>query len=106
MNTRGIPPATYQVLHMLSYSGGYPIPKYPPPRARSGWGYPILGYPHPGAGYPPGGELGPVTGVLPKKGPGTSHQGTSKKDMGAAEVLWDGDGVPPRGVNRQTPVKT
>ena len=64
VNTRGIPPAVYQVLHPLSYPGGaYPIPgqgEYPIP----GWGvsHPwiggtsILGYPPlgPGRGTPPG----------------------------------------------------
>ena len=33
---------------------------------------------------PPGRDLGPVTGIPPKK------------DMESVEVLWDGDGVPPR----------
>ena len=86
VNARGIPTAAYQVLHLLSYpGGGYPMPGqgevspswYPPP-------------PHPdlaGDGVPPPWgtpcrDLGPVTGVPPRK------------DMGPVEVLWDGDGIP------------
>ena len=48
--------------------------------------------PRPGLGFPPGRDLGIVTGVPP---PG--------KDMGPVEVLWDGDEVPPRKAMR--PVK-
>ena len=45
-------------------------------------GYPIMGVTH--------------HGVPPGKGPGTSHWGTPQKGHGTVEVLWDGDGVPPR----------
>ena len=57
--------------------------------------------------------------LTPRKGLGTSHWGTplNRKDMEQVEVLWDGDGVPPKGhgtsgsimplpqVWRDTPVK-
>ena len=81
MNARGIPPAAYQVLLLLSYPGGYPS------LARGGTpslagGTPYRGNPWPGLEYPLERDLGPVTGVLPGK------------DMGPVEVLWDGDGVP------------
>ena len=119
MNARGIPPAVYQVLHMLSYPGGTPslaggTPSWAPPiltwlrvphpwlgggstpsLAGGGgypipgtphsdlaeitpsldWGVPILGYPLSRSGLPLERELGPVTGVPPGKGPGTSHWG-------------------------------
>ena len=48
MNTRGIPPTTYQVLHMLSYPGGYPIPGPSHPRHPS-----ILTWPGGTPGTPP-----------------------------------------------------
>ena len=123
MNARGIPPAAYQVLHLLSYpegtpslDGGYPIPGQGYPI--SGWGLPHpwlgdlisgkgRGYLIPGwgtpiwtwPGYPMvwtwlGRDLGPVTGVPPRKGPRTSHWGMPRKDMGPVEVLYDGDWVP------------
>ena len=85
VNARGIPPATYQVLHILSYPGGYPIPGwevphpgYPPiltwPGGTlpldGGVGYPILGYPSPlfwpgqGVPYPwAGGREYPILGT-------------------------------------------
>ena len=76
MNARGIPTAAYQLLHLLSYPGGYPIPGQEEPHT---WlqGYPILDW------------------GTPRKRPGTSHWGTPRKDMGPVEVLWDGDGVSP-----------
>ena len=66
---------------------------------------PDWGTPHPdwarvppiwdlGLGYPRGMNLGPVTGVPPRK------------DMGPVEILWDGDGVPALHLNRKIPVKT
>ena len=102
MNARGIPPATYLVLHTLSY----------PPRGGGGAIPPGGGISHAWLGV--GGTLSQITphpdlaggthhGVLPihewgtplGKGPGTSHWGTPRKDMGPVEVLWDGDGVHP-----------
>ena len=65
VNTRGILTTVYPVLQLLSYLGGTP--------SLAG-GYSIMGTPCP--------DLGPVSGVLPRK------------DMGSVEVLWDGDGVP------------
>ena len=58
VNARGIPPAAYQALHLLSYPGeGYPIP------GRRGGGTPSLdgaeGVPHPwtwGTPFPDGGQ--------------------------------------------------
>ena len=89
MNARGIRPAAYQVLHMLSYPGGGGGGVTP------SQGTPI---PHP--------DLAPsMNGVPPGKGTGTSHWGAPRKDMGPVEVLWDRDGVtplPPPGVNWQT----
>ena len=63
-------PAAQQLLLLMSYHRGYPIP---------GRG----GYTIPGQGHPLERDLGPVTGV------------PLGKDMGPVEVLWDGDGVPP-----------
>ena len=54
MNARGIPTATYQVLHLLT-EVGYPPSGYPLSRSAGGVpevGYPPLGYPPP-SGYPP-----------------------------------------------------
>ena len=48
------------------------------------------GTPHLGLGYALRRNLGPVTGVPPRK------------DMGPVEVLWDGDGVPPPWVRTDT----
>ena len=77
---------------ILSWSGGYPILT---------WlgNYPFMGYPHLGLGYPPGRDLGPVTGHPRKElGPGEvlwNGDGVLLgKDTGPVEVLWDGDGVP------------
>ena len=53
------------------------------------------GYPIPGSRVPHHGVPPPRTGVPPGKGPGTSHWGTPRKDMGPVEALWDGDGYPP-----------
>ena len=98
MNVRGISPAAYQVLSLLSYLGGYPIL----------WGYSIpgQGIPHSRTGVLPQKDIGPVEvlwdgdGVPPER---TWDQwkyyamemGYPRKDMGPVEVLWDGDGVPP-----------
>ena len=100
VNARGILPTVYQVLHMLSYPGGYPIPgqgvpdpEYPFPDLV--WGYPIPGYPHSGVGYPQEGNWNQSLGT-PWKG-----HGTSGSIMG-----WDGATppplAPPPGVNWQT----
>ena len=54
MNTRGIPTAAYQVLHMLSYPGEEGVPwlggsyiGVPPPHPDLGWGGRYLGVPPP-----------------------------------------------------------
>ena len=92
VNAKGILPATYQVLHLLSYPGG-------------GGNTPSLargcttslaegGIPSLAAGYPM--LLPPIWDW------GTPHLGAwdtppPRKDMGLVEVLWDGDGVPQEG---------
>ena len=87
VNARGILPTVYQVLHMLSYPGGYPIPgqgvpdpEYPFPDLV--WGTPFQGTPIQ--------EWG-----TPRKGTGTSHWVPPGKDMGPVPP-------PPPGVNWQT----
>ena len=73
VNTRGIPPAAYQLLHLLSYDhggGGYLIPGWvtPPP----GGGYPSPNPIHNTGpmSFPGGGGVTPVTGPrsLPREG--------------------------------------
>ena len=86
---------------------GYPHP-YLDMGTVSGTGVPLSGtgvFQHLELKYSPGKNLGLVTGVPLGKGPGTSHRGTPRKDMGPREVLGDGDGYP-SSVNRQMPVKT
>ena len=55
-----------------------------------------------GGDIPLGRDLGPVTGVVPGKGPGTSHWDTPRKDIGPVEVLVNGGGYLPLGVKEQT----
>ena len=103
MNPRGILPVTWQVLALLfclgggylSLSGEYPVPSWPGEYISHvlARGYPRTGVPPPKTGvtpegtwvlsqkYPPGRNLGPVTGVPPGR------------DLGPVEVLWDGDGL-------------
>ena len=71
---------------------GYPSPGWGVPHPDlAGRGYSFLGYPLARTGVPL-----TLAWVPPIKGPGTSHWDTPGKDMGPVEVLWDGDGVPPR----------
>ena len=115
MNARGIPPAAYQVLHLLSYPRGNPSLAGGVPNHWL-WGYPIPAWGNSSlaGGYPISGWGCPMWDWgTSGKGPGSSHwdtpqkgHGTSgsygmemgypltRKDMGPVEVLWDGDGVP------------
>ena len=97
-----------------SLAGGCPIPGQGVPNS---WlGVPICGqgrYPSPGQGVShswPGVPHPWLEGTLiwgtPSLAGGTPCWGTSRKDMGPVEVLWDEDGVPSPHVNRETPVKT
>ena len=91
------PPGTWVTLPgtgYLSHLGlGYPTWNWGPP-ARD-WGTPTWDWAPPAWDWgTPIRELGPVTGV------------PLGKDLGPLEVLWDGDGVPSPGEDRQTPAKT
>ena len=83
VNARVIPPAAYQMPHLLD-GGIHPWLGYPPGQVR------MVGTPpHLALAYPP-----PPIGVPPRKGPETSHW-VPPENMGPVEVLWDGDGVNP-----------
>ena len=91
VNARSVPPAAYQVLHMLSCPGeGGPIlgtPDLAKGYRIPGWGYPILGYNLARSGVPSIQEWG-----TPQKGTGTSHSDTLR------EGIWDQSlGYPQKG---------
>ena len=89
VNARGILPATYQVLHLLSYPGGTPALAGIPPHPDLA-GYPPSHLDLPGVPPPPEGTWDQSLGYPPHG-----------KDMEPLKVIWDGDGVPPPpGVNR------
>ena len=92
INVRGIQPATYQVLHLLSYpwggGGRYPIPGQ--------WGYPISrrGIPHPWLGGTPSlARVPPIWTWLgyPSSAPGWGNpppqEGTWDQSLGYPSVL-------------------
>ena len=72
--------------------------------------HPWPGVPLSGTGYPLSGTGVPLLGLgypcLGLRCPPIWDYGTLRNDMGPVEVLWDGDGVPPQGVDRHTSVKT
>ena len=74
VNARGILPTTYQVLHMLSYPGGTPIP------------HPWMGYPIPGQGVP--------TSLV---------GGTPCWELARVTPSWDLARVPPLGLGQGYP---
>ena len=69
MKARGTPPATLQVLVLLSYPGWYPIPEDTPSQ-----------------------DGGARLGVHPLSL--TRLRGNPRKAMGPVKVLWEGDGYP------------
>ena len=123
MNARGIPPATYHVLHLLSYlvctpslAWGYPNPCWGYPitdqggtPSMDGEGVPIpgqgvshlqMGVPHPWLGYPQPDLAGvphPVHTPSPWEETWDQLLGyPPKKDTGPVEVLWMEMGYPSR----------
>ena len=126
VNASGIPTAAYQVLHLLSCTGGYPLP-YPPLRGGtpSLWGLPHLGYPHqtwPGGtpslpgGYPtsctphqtwPGGTpslLGCTPPRVPPITPGWGGDITPARGASEAGIPLAGVPPPPAGPGWATPL--
>ena len=98
VNTRGIPPAEYQVLHLLSYPGvgGGGIPSQGTPPSGPGQGTPILtslrGVCHPWMGVPhPGVPSHLDLARVPPSGPGWG-----------THSVWTWLGYPPSGPGRGT----